>query len=87
MKAGLIKAWWHEPFSLWLPGKVRYKPDFMIEYQPGEGSLEIVEVKGCWIKNRRDGMTRLKVAAALFPCFVWRLVYRTNGGGWNGEYL
>lgn len=88
-RAGLIKAWWYEPFSLWLPGKVRYKPDFLIEmpYIPGmERHLEIIEVKG-WSKNRRDGMTRLKIAAALFPCFVWRLVYRTKGGGWDGEYL
>jgi hypothetical protein len=84
-QAGVIKAWWYEPFSLWLPGKVRYKPDFMIEYIEGK-SLEIVEVKG-FSKNRRDGMTRLKVAAALFPCFVWRMVYRTKGGGWDGEYL
>ena len=85
--AGLIKAWWYEPFSLWLPGKVRYKPDFLIQYPDGlEQRLEVIEVKG-WSKNRRDGMTRLKIAAAIFPCFTWRLVYRTKGGGWDGEYL
>ena len=87
--AGLIKQWWYEPFSLWLPGKVRYKPDFLIEmpYIPGmERHLEIIEVKG-WSKNLRDGKTRLKIAAALFPCFVWRMVYRTKGGGWDGLYL
>ena len=92
-QAGVIKQWWYEPFSLWLPGKVRYKPDFMIEREAHAGSenipfseIEIIEVKG-WSKNRRDGMTRLKIAAALFPCFVWRLVYRTKGGGWDGEYI
>ena len=88
-KAGLIKAWWYEPFSLWLPGKVRYKPDFMVEYkvtQDMPGYIEVIEVKG-WSKNRRDGITRLKIAAAIYSCFVWRLVYRTKGGGWNGEYL
>ena len=93
-RAGIIKAWWYEPFSLWLPGKVRYKPDFLVQQQtklyagPDEYaySLEIIEVKG-WSKNRRDGMTRLKIAASLFPCFVWRLVYRTDGGGWSGEYV
>lgn len=93
--AGLIKQWWYEPFSLWLPGKVRYKPDFMvqIETQVGQPSqqlwqdeLQLIEVKG-WSKNLRDGKTRLKIAAALFPCFVWRLVYRTKGGGWDGEYV
>lgn len=88
-RAGLIKAWWYEPFSLWLPGKVRYKPDFLIEmpYIPGmERHLEIIEVKG-WSKNRRDGMTRLKIAAAIYNCFVWRMVYRTKNGGWDGEYM
>lgn len=87
IQAGLIKQVWLHPFSLWLPGKVRYKPDFLIQYPDGmEQRLEITEVKG-WSKNRRDGITRLKIAAALFPCFAWRMVYRTKGGGWDGEYL
>ena len=93
--AGLIKAWWYEPFSLWLPGKVRYKPDFMVQYvdQPvypthicAPPRLEIIEVKG-FSKNRRDGITRLKIAAALFPCFVWRMVWMKKGGGFDGQYL
>ena len=86
LRAGVIKAWWYEPFSLWLPGKVRYKPDFMIQYPDGlERKLEIVEVKG-WSKNRRDGMTRLKIAAALFPCFALKLATRSNGG-WDETYI
>lgn len=89
-KAGLIMSYYYEPFSLWLPGKIRFKPDFMIHYDPEingyTGYIEMIEVKG-WSKNRRDGMTRLKIAAALFPCFVWRLVYRTKNGGWDGEYI
>jgi hypothetical protein len=92
-RAGLIKAYWYEPFSLWLPGKVRFKPDFLVWHYGHAGSenipvqdFELIEVKG-WSKNRRDGMTRLKIAAALFPCFVWRMVYRTEGGGWSGEYV
>ncbi len=86
--AGLIKAYWYEPFSLWLPGKVRYKPDFLVQYyQDGVGQrLEMIEVKG-WSRNRRDGITRMKIAAALFPCFVWRMVYKTKGVGWDGEYI
>jgi hypothetical protein len=72
---------------LWLPGKVRYKPDFLVQYPDGlERRLEVIEVKG-WSKNLRDGKTRLKIAAAIFSCFTWRMVYRTKGGGWNGEYL
>lgn len=83
--AGIVFQYWYEPFSIWLPGKVRFKPDFMVK-TVGDPVMEIVEVKG-WSKNRRDGITRLKIAAALFPCFVWRMVYRTKGGGWDGEYL
>jgi hypothetical protein len=95
LRAGLIKAYWYEPFSLWLPGKVRYKPDFMVQYKVPlyqvnitdyVPQLEIIEVKG-FSRNRRDGITRLKIAAALFPCFVWRMVWRTKGGGWDGMYV
>ena len=84
-RAGIITRWWYEPFSLWLPGKVRYKPDFLVEYQQDMEDvvchmpLNIVEVKG-WSKNKRDGMTRLKIAAALFPCFRWVLASHTKNG-------
>ncbi len=85
--AGLIKAYWYHPFSMWLPGKVRYSPDFMIEYPYGlERRLEIVEVKG-WSRNLRDGMTRLKIAAAIFPCYTWKLVKKQKGGGWSEEEI
>lgn len=94
-RANNICNYWYEPFSLWLPGKIRYKPDFLVQYYPTGHTpnrpgfvttLEFIEVKG-WSNNRRDGMTRLKMAAALFPCFIWRLVYRTQHGGWDGEYV
>lgn len=81
--AGLIRNYYYHPFSMWLPGKVRYTPDFMIEYPLGmERKLEIVEVKG-WSKNLRDGMTRLKIAAAIFDCYTWKLVKKRKGGGWD----
>ena len=82
-RANHVCQYWYEPFSLWLPGKVRYKPDFLVQY--GDTIImEIIEVKG-WSKNRRDGMTRLKIAAALFPCFTWKMVYKVKGGGWMEE--
>ena len=81
--AGLIRNYWYHPFSMWLPGKVRYTPDFMIEHPKGY-PLEIVEVKG-WSKNLRDGMTRLKIAAAIFDCYTWKLVKKKKGGGWDEE--
>jgi hypothetical protein len=88
-RAHIIRNYWFEPFSLWLPGKIRYKPAFLVQHYPLHEKvdpLELIEVKG-WSKNRRDGRTRLKIAAAIYNCFVWRLVYRTKGGGWDGEYL
>ena len=94
-RAGIIKQWWYEPFSLWLPGKVRYKPDFLVEYQQDMEDLvchmplNIVEVKGGWTKNGRedrDGVTRLKIAAALFPCFRWLKVSYVKGA-WKEEAI
>ena len=82
-QAGRIVCWWYEPSSYWLPGQVRYKPDFLIWY-PEEGrKLEYVEVKG-WSRNLRDGITRYKIAASLWPCFTWKMVKR-KGHGWE-EY-
>ena len=82
--AGEISGWWYEPFSLWLPGQVRYKPDFLVQYPSGE--LYLLEVKG-WSKNLRDGMTRLKIAASIFYCFKWCLVHRLKGGGWAHDVV
>ena len=74
---GVIANWWYQPYSIWLPGGVRYKPDFMVQYHDNP-RLQMVEVKG-WSKNLRDGMTRLKVAASIFPCFDWSLA-KWKGG-------
>ena len=59
---------------------MRYKPDFMIQ-RVGRSMLEMVEVKG-WSRNLRDGITRYKIAASLFPCFTWKMVKR-KGHGWE----
>ncbi len=71
---GTIERFWYHPFSMWLPGKVRYTPDFLIQYP---GHLQIVEIKG-WSKNLRDGMTRLKIAASIFPCYTWTVAKWTG---------
>lgn len=78
-QAGTVRQWTYEPFSLWLPGRVRYTPDFLVWYT--DGRIELIEVKG-WSKNLRDGKTRYKIAAAMFPCFTWRMVAR-KGHGWE----
>jgi hypothetical protein len=82
-QSGRIHWWAFEPFSMWLPGQVRYKPDFLIQYPDGlERKLEFVEVKG-FSKNLRDGITRYKIASAMFPCFDWKMVKRERGGWQN----
>lgn len=82
-QAGGIVCWWFEPSSYWLPGGLRYKPDFLVWYPEADRKLEYVEVKG-WSRNIRDGITRYKIAASLFPCFTWKMVKR-KGHGWE-EY-
>jgi hypothetical protein len=83
-RAGLIAGWLYEPFSFALaPGK-RYRVDFVTW---GPHGTECIEVKGTWIKNRRDGITRLSWAAQRFPFLTWRIVWRTKWGGWDGQYI
>lgn len=80
--AGTIKAYWYHPSTFHLPGKVKYTPDFLVQYPDGlERRLQYVELKG-WSKNRRDGVTRYKIAAGLFECFEWIMVERA-GKGWQ----
>ncbi len=93
-KAGLIKSWRYEPMSFTLAKGKRYRPDFMVQYEPMArvsqhsvlGCLELIEVKGRTGKNRRDGMTHLRWAAQLYPMFTWRLM-TWNGAGFVGEYI
>lgn len=90
-RAGLIKDWRYEPMSLKLAEGKRYRPDFLVEQrlpvdENDHRTLELIDVKG-WHKNKRDAMTHIKWAAQLYPMFIWRIVYRTKGGGWNGEYV
>lgn len=83
-QAGRVAYWIYEPWSMWLPGGVRYKPDFLVVFPDGlERKPQLVEVKG-WSRNLRDGKTRYTIAAAVFPCFEWIMVKR-KGHGWE-EY-
>ena len=74
-QAGEIIHWWYEPFSIWLPGGVRFKPDYMV--WEANNTITIVEVKG-WSKNLRDGKARYKIAASLFPCWTWKMVTKKS---------
>ena len=76
--AGLIQSWDYEPISFKLAAGKRYRPDFLV-WRP-DGGIECHEVKGRWIKNKRDSMTHLKWAAQRYPMFTWVLVERSGHG-------
>ena len=76
-KAGNIVKWWYHPWSMRLPGGARYAPDFMVQWH---GHIEIIDVKG-WHKNIREAMLRIKVAAAIYTCYVWYVAK------WNGKHF
>ena len=79
-QAGRVSYWIYEPWSMWLPGGVRYKPDFLVVFPDGlERKPQLVEVKG-WSRNLRDGKTRYTIAAAVFPCCEWSMGKRKNHG-------
>ena len=44
------------------------------------GWLVMVEIKGFM---RDDAAVKIKVAAELYPCFRWLLVYRAGRHGWD----
>lgn len=71
--AGEVRRFRYHAFSVLIgPGK-KYTPDFLVEY--ADGRIVIEEVKGSLkMKNARDSITRLHVAAGLLPMFGWRVV-------------
>ena len=85
-RAGLIDEWRYESVTLHLARGLRYTPDFLVCVYVGGSrgiaqKIEFREVKG-WSKNRRDGLTRLKMAAAHYPWWTFKLVERI-GGQWK----
>lgn len=74
--AGMLNRWWYEPLTIHLPGKQTHKPDFLV--LTNEGQLEFHQTKG-WHKNMRDGLGKLKTAAAVTPWAAFLLVTRERG--------
>lgn len=64
-----IRAWKAQPCGLRLAAKTFYHPDFLVVL--ADGRCEFHEVKG-WMRD--DANVKLKVAAELFPFWVFRLV-------------
>jgi len=65
-----IAGWLYEPMSLRLGAALFYRPDFLI-WRAETPLLELVEVKGSWIRDR--AMHKPRMAATRFPCFTFTL--------------
>lgn len=68
-RAGEIRDYKHQPCGLRLADKTFYHPDFLVILC--DGRVEFHEVKGFL---RDDSNVKIKVAAALFPWFVFRMI-------------
>ena len=76
-----IARWWYEPMKLWLAPRTTITIDFLVRRYGGE-RLELHEVKGKWI--REDGWVKLKIAAALYPCYLVILAtWKENAWHWK----
>lgn len=71
---GAIADWRYEPFRLILAPRTSYTPDFLVIHL--NGSVEIIEVKG---QRRDDALVKYKVAAAMFPWWIFSMVTRKKG--------
>lgn len=76
-----------EAMTLRLAKLTRYTPDFMVLLS--DGTIEFHEVKGSWkAPGQDDSRVKIKVAAEIFPWFVFRSVVvkkkpKKAGGGWD----
>ena len=73
---GRVHAWRFEPVGLRLAEGCTYNPDFLVILP--DGSVEIHETKGRW---EDDALVKIKVAAEMFPWFVFR-AFQWQKGVW-----
>ena len=77
--AGVVRAYWFKGIKLRLATRTSLEPDFLV--QTSTGALELHEVKGHW---EDDARAKIKIAAALFPCFRFVAAIRA-GKRWRFE--
>lgn len=76
--AGKIVDYRFEPIKLKLAANTTYTPDFMVVTND---QIELHEVKGFW---EDDARVKIKVAAQIFPEFLFVAVKKVKGG-WERE--
>jgi hypothetical protein len=83
--AGEITAVIYHPFTIHLTEQLDYTPDFAVQFPDGRTQVE--EVKGhLEMKNVRDSITRLKMAADRFPTWTWILTIGPKTR-WTERYI
>ena len=70
-REGEVRQWYYEPIRLYLAPKTTLTVDFLVIWDIRPRDLELHEVKPKWY--REDGWQKLKIAAALYPCFRFLL--------------
>jgi hypothetical protein len=75
-RVGQIQDYRWQPLRLKLAPDTVYEPDFLV--LAADGTIEFHEIKGGFITE--DGFVKVKVAAQMFPYFVFRL-YQYNRKG------
>lgn len=84
---GIIEVWRFEPLKLRLADRTFYEPDFLIV--TAEGLIELHETKGRpgsgpggWMDDAR---VKIKVAAEMYPEFLFVGASKIKSGGWKIE--
>ena len=77
-----IKYFRFEAIKLRLARLTTYTPDFLVV--ANSGAIELHEVKAFWKSERRahfedDARVKIKMAAELFPCFLFRAAWQVDG--------
>lgn len=92
---GNIYGWWFEEQTFKLGFDCRYTPDFFV-HEVLTGHLVFYEVKASYIKKdsekietimEGDSQVKIKVAAARYPMYVFRLAIRLPDGGWKFQEI
>lgn len=81
--AGQVAEFGAHRMTFLLGPDCRYTPDF--DVLRSDGTLELHEVKGPFIRTGDDGMVKLRTAAARFPWFRWVLVQEGKDRRWTAN--
>jgi hypothetical protein len=85
-RQGKIDDWRYHPIKVRLAVGCMYTPDFGALHSD-TGHWALYEYKGSWkMKNARDSRTRLKIAAELYPWWMWYGVTKEKGV-WQFEQI